>query len=605
MTFSQAALSMSAYFDHEYPFLSTNLSEPGGTYTFKGDLTTFPYSSHDGYDWARAAKTKEGTSVLAAASGCAYYKDPKYQCGDKTCIRAYGNAILINHDGAGEGYQTRYYHLQDGSMITTNTDPAQCVQVSKGQQIGKVGHTGNVSPAGEAGSHIHFMVIEDKDKDGNFDDNIPDGLVDPFGWQSQDPDPWEEYQFKDENNEVKWTGNKSYYLWSKAIANLSSEFASNGAFFNLEQYSTDFPAGLTEEPIKIKMEAATVPTPHRNIGFPLLLELLTPSGIPVPLPLPIPFILYVDFSNFDIGNLIPESISIFSSPDGLTWVKEDTTIDWSTKTASASVDHASYFALLGEPADTAPPTTTATLSGEEGQENWFKSNVEVSLAAEDNEGGFGVEYSSYKLDGGEWQEYTGAFLVTTEGKHTVEYFSVDNEENIEEVKVTTFNIDKTTPEAKIMFNPETLDTEIIGIDQNETAIELTEKRWFWFINTDVAKITDKAGNILEIEGFLKLNSKADFLSINRLSYNGAEHKPEKNILSNYYKQNRKTQSLEYLQQSWFNKGNTLLSILYFGHKNESWVYQGPSWQNLEKEVIPGMVLLYIETSSGNINYGYE
>ncbi len=164
MTFSQAALSINSYFDHEYPLLSIGMSEPisaqGSATIYKGLFrTSLDYSSHDGYDYGKSAQTKEGTPVLAAASGCAYYKDPKYQCGDKTCARAYGNAVLINHDGAGEGFQTRYYHLQDGSMITTNTDPAQCVQVTKGQQIGKVGHTGNVSPTGEAGSHIHFMVI--------------------------------------------------------------------------------------------------------------------------------------------------------------------------------------------------------------------------------------------------------------------------------------------------------------------------------------------------------------------------------------------------------------------------------------------------------------
>ena len=77
-TFSDAALEINSYFDHEYPFLSSGLPEPAQSLdtlvSFDGITYTQEqrsYSSHDGYDYGSPAKVEDGDFVLAPASGIA------------------------------------------------------------------------------------------------------------------------------------------------------------------------------------------------------------------------------------------------------------------------------------------------------------------------------------------------------------------------------------------------------------------------------------------------------------------------------------------------------------------------------------------------------
>jgi len=84
-----------------------------------------------------------------------------------------------------------------------------------------------------------------------------------------------------------------------------------------------------------------------------------------------------------------------------------------------------------------PPVTTITLEGELVDEV-YRSNVTVSLSATDE--GSGVLYTKYQLDEGDWVTYTAPFIVSTEGTHTVAYYSVDKAGNIEGEKQATFTI---------------------------------------------------------------------------------------------------------------------------------------------------------------------
>lgn len=110
MTFNDSAISINSFFDHEYPFLSTDLKEPPDRskdlINYKGVRSDrFFYSSHDGYDYGTPAKTKLGTPVLAPSEGEATFMNSCAPC---------GNAILIDHKN---GFQTRYYHLQSEGLI--------------------------------------------------------------------------------------------------------------------------------------------------------------------------------------------------------------------------------------------------------------------------------------------------------------------------------------------------------------------------------------------------------------------------------------------------------------------------------------------------------
>lgn len=80
-----------------------------------------------------------GTYVIASRDGVIVQAG---SCGSSS----YGNCVLIDH---GDGLQTRYAHMLDGSIIIKKGET-----VKQGQVIGQVGSTGR-----STGPHLHFEVI--------------------------------------------------------------------------------------------------------------------------------------------------------------------------------------------------------------------------------------------------------------------------------------------------------------------------------------------------------------------------------------------------------------------------------------------------------------
>jgi hypothetical protein len=94
--------------------------------------------------------------------------------------------------------------------------------------------------------------------------------------------------------------------------------------------------------------------------------------------------------------------------------------------------------------DDEAPMTTHDLTGTMGCNDWYTSEVTIRLTGTDNRVGVGETW--YRIDGGAWQLYTGRFAVEADGEHIVEYYSVDNVGNVEEIKtIETFKIDQTPP----------------------------------------------------------------------------------------------------------------------------------------------------------------
>lgn len=436
LSFNEAANSISSFFDHEYPLLSSGLAEPINALTdimdFRGPpKTTNAYSSHDGYDYAKGAKVNIGDPVLAAAAGVATYVN---SCG------ACGNMVLIDHQN---GYQTRYLHMQKDGLITNI--PGQKVNVTTHQQIGKVGATGNVFPAGDAGAHIHFGVFQDKNKDGNFDDNIPDGVTDPFGWQSKEVDPWENYSFF--YNGKNRTGNKSFYLWKKKLDNLDATLTSNGGVFQTERFKLNFPQNATNKNLNLNLTSEPVikiSNSLQSLGSTLLATAKDSLGNLINTFQSF-FTLTIDFSKVDTSKIKQDTISIYSSQDGVSWAKENTLVDSNTKTASAQLNHFTHFALMAERLDTEPPSTNVLLIGDKGQEDWYRSDVNVTLDPTDNPGGLGIDYTMIKIDGADWEIYTDPIIISSEGHHKIQFYSADLDENMEDFKSAEFDIDKTPP----------------------------------------------------------------------------------------------------------------------------------------------------------------
>lgn len=585
MDFSTAALAINSFFDHEYPLLSVGLGEPYGVMSFNPDFIPLDssYSSHDGYDWGSRAKTKYGVPQLAAADGVATYIGTCGGC---------GNAILIDH---GNGFQTRHYHLQkEGLIVDTAGVP---IQVSQGQQIGLTGFSGNVRPPNENGSHIHFVVVHDKNGDGNFSDNIPDGLMDPFGWQSNDPDPWENYSFT--YGGVERTGSKSYYLWKKPIDSLSESFDSNGKFFEMGDYAIDIPENATQEELSVSMKTAPfteISGDKQSVGPTLVVTVRNAAGEIVNF-LGESYNLYVDFAFVDLSGFDPDTLSIYSSEDGENWVKEDTEIDWTEKAAAASLIHFSYFALMADRIDTSPPSTSVSLLGDEGEDDWFRSDVAVELFAEDNENGLGVAYTAIRIDDDEWEEYLEPIQLTEEGTHKVYYYSEDTEGNVEETKEIELHIDKTLPEARVQFNPGSFGLEVIPVYSEDFVVEEQGAR-----NRVVFEVYDKSGNTLKISGIGRNAGRAQNLILSSLRYN------ENNVIelnpNNFHTSYRTSDGSIYdLNQMWVEKSRQFL-VYYNGNKNISKIFIREEGEKTWKEE-EGMKILYLTTNNGNLELNYK
>ena len=92
---------------------------------------------HTGVDLILPGGGSTGAVIVAAKSGVV--EEARWAGG-------YGYCVVINH---GDGYKTRYAHMQSGSMSVSAGQ-----KVSAGQGIGRVGRTGNTT-----GPHLHFEVI--------------------------------------------------------------------------------------------------------------------------------------------------------------------------------------------------------------------------------------------------------------------------------------------------------------------------------------------------------------------------------------------------------------------------------------------------------------
>jgi len=96
--------------------------------------------------------------------------------------------------------------------------------------------------------------------------------------------------------------------------------------------------------------------------------------------------------------------------------------------------------------DTSSPSSSHSLAGTLGDNDWYTSSVSVTISASDS--GVGVNYIKYRIDYGTWQTYYGAsvaFTLTNDGEHTVEYYAVDKFGHQESTHTVTIKIDKTPP----------------------------------------------------------------------------------------------------------------------------------------------------------------
>jgi hypothetical protein len=108
-----------------------------------------------------------------------------------------------------------------------------------------------------------------------------------------------------------------------------------------------------------------------------------------------------------------------------------------------------------QPGDCVAPTTTASAVTDSGAAYtsgaWTNENIELTLSAQDNEGGSGIKEIRYSATGAQSIPETvydpqNPPIINTEGTTTVSYFAIDNAGNRESpAKSFTVKLDKTAP----------------------------------------------------------------------------------------------------------------------------------------------------------------
>ncbi len=283
--------------------------------------------------------------------------------------------------------------------------------------------------------------------------------------------------------------------------------------------------------------------------------------------------------------------------------------------------------------DTLAPVTMATVSGVQGTNGWYTSDVTVTLSVTDEEGGSGVVETQYSLDGMNWNLYADSVSVTGEGVTTLQYSSTDTAGNKEAVKTEIIRVDRVAPEAKIAFDPVTQNLDITGTDTlgGAVLVALTElpvvfvgprlrdhdrsheeHRWKKRFQ---ARLTDQAGHVTNIVFLREKQEKNELeFKIQSLAYDALEMMVIKTEAQYEWEKNSKKpyQKLE----AELRTATERLESRYMPKKNETWIREwagdkedhdddekhepDSKWQKL-----PGLVVPYLITNQGRIMARYE
>lgn len=420
LSFEQAALNPFSWFDHQYPLQNLCCEPP--VMNYKGKTIDKFYRSHNGYDYSQQNGIFLNTPVMAAASGWATFKSWQNSNGA-------GHVIKIDHEN---GYQTWYEHLSNNGLLISNEN--QKVYVTKGQKIGEVGMTGNTT-----GPHIHFSVFKDTDGDGSFDDEIPLGVTDPLGWEGEKPDPW----LTDKGGAV------SFNLFIARAQPSSALIQTTGGSLNAGNTEITVLAGAADQQFNLTFQNGpfeSISNFITSIVPSFSLNAFNNNNQPIT-QFSKPINISYDYSDADLSNINEDSLKFYSFNEQTgSWDPIPTILDQINKIASGEILHFSQFALMGEVKDLTAPTTEVKISGNKGQDNWYRSNVTVQFNGKDNDGGVGLQYTLYTLNGNDWLEYQEPTVFEQEGYYEITYQSYDKAENKEDRKTVSFSIDKTPPE---------------------------------------------------------------------------------------------------------------------------------------------------------------
>ncbi|MEK7534724.1 MAG: peptidoglycan DD-metalloendopeptidase family protein, partial [Patescibacteria group bacterium] len=581
-SFEDVALNPVSWFDHQYPLQNIPCCIQDVT-IYTGKRKTLFYKSHNGYDYGAKNGVVLNTPVLAAASGIATFKSAEHSGGA-------GNVIKIDHEN---GYQTWYEHLAGNDLIVSSEGTT--VSVQKGQVIGRVGMTGNTS-----GPHIHFSVFKDTNNNNVFDDDYPYGVVDPLGWEGENPDSWSLYSSGGKNGTI------SYNLFTARAKPKSTTIQATGGNLNENKVSVGVPDGAYNTVLALTLRNGPFEQASQfmtSVAYSFFLDAIDNLGQKVTQFLK-PIKLTYDYSNANLFNINEDTIKLYTfNEQSSTWEELLTILDKTNKTAYAETLHFSQFSIMGEVKDLIAPTTATIISGDKGKNNWYRSNIKVELNGKDNDGGVGLQYTLYTLNDNDWFIYESPLIFNKEGSYKITYQSYDKAENKEDPKVIEFNIDKTIPEAKIFIDQDKQDLVVEGIDKNQPTVKRLDNTESKKKDDAVYVIKDLSGNTIRLDVRERDKEKNDRLNIYSIQYNQDSliELPDNKLIVKY---KGKKDKLNVDEQRFEIKKEVKIRIKYDQKKNQSTITTRVNGQDKIKETRDGLVLLQITTEKGTINYNY-
>ncbi|WP_327698880.1 OmpL47-type beta-barrel domain-containing protein [Streptomyces sp. NBC_00459] len=109
------------------------------------------------------------------------------------------------------------------------------------------------------------------------------------------------------------------------------------------------------------------------------------------------------------------------------------------KAGNASAEKSVGFTVVAPPTDdTAPPETSATVSGARNADGAYLDMATVTVSASDT--GSGVNTVEYAVNSGSWQPYSGPVMVHQVGIHSVRYRATDKAGNASAEKSVAFTV---------------------------------------------------------------------------------------------------------------------------------------------------------------------
>jgi len=254
--------------------------------------------------------------------------------------------------------------------------------------------------------------------------------------------------------------------------------------------------------------------------------------------------------------------------------------------------------------DRTPPQTDIVLDGVKGNNGWYKSDVRVTLQAQDGASGSGILKTEYSLDNGQTVNiYSEPFTISAEKINKLKFRSIDNAGNEENPQEIEIKIDKTAPEAKIFVNPDKQDLVVAGIDTNLITVVRSDNKLTRKKDDAFYAITDEAGNTLKLDVRERDREKQDRFRIYSIQYN---NDPIKVLANNYFTvtYNGKRQRSNVKEQNFELRGEVRIRIQYDVKKNKSTIIVKENKKERVKEVRSGLVLLQLLTNKGQLKTSY-